>query len=46
MSDAERQRALSALYDAEMVVDGFTWIVKKIERLGAGLFLKPATLKH
>ena len=46
MSDAERQRALSAMYDAEMVVDGFTWIVKKIERLGAGLFLKPATLKH
>ena len=45
MSDAERQRALNALRDADLLVDAFMWMVKKIERTGARLFLKPA-LKH
>ena len=45
MSDAERQRALNALRDADLVVDGFMWMMKKIEQTGARLFLKPA-LKH
>jgi hypothetical protein len=45
MTDAERQRALNALYDAEALVDGFVWVAKKIEHLRGRLFLKPA-LKH
>ena len=31
MSDAERQQALNALRDADLVVDGFMWVMKKIE---------------
>ena len=47
MPQADRQRALSTLADAELVVDGFVWVAKKIERFGARLFLKPvAALKH
>jgi len=45
MSDADRRRALNALRDADMIVDGLTWVARKIERAGARLFLKPA-LKH
>ena len=42
MSEAERQRALNALYDADLLVDTFSWVLNKIERLGGRLFLKPA----
>jgi hypothetical protein len=45
MSELERQRALTALYDAHLFVDGVALIVKKIEQFVGRLFLKPA-LKH
>ena len=45
MSEVERQTALNAMRDAEVLVDAFVWIAKKIERIGERLFLKP-TLKH
>ena len=47
MPEADRQRALNVLYDAERIVDGFAWVVKNIERLAERLFHKPAVaLKH
>ena len=45
LSEAERQVAMNALRDAELVVDACVWIAKKIEQIGERLFLKPA-LKH
>ena len=45
ISEVERNRALNALYDADLLVDGIVWVVKKIEQFGGRLFLKPA-LKH
>ncbi|HEX2828958.1 MAG TPA: hypothetical protein VHP37_21595 [Burkholderiales bacterium] len=45
MSEAERQVVLNAMRDADLLVDGFVWVAKKIEQIGARLFLKPA-LKH
>jgi hypothetical protein len=45
MCEYERQAAINALRDAELIVDGIAWIAKKIERLGERLFLKPS-LKH
>lgn len=42
MSEVERQRALSALHDARLLVDAFTWVAKKIEQFCERLFLKPA----
>ena len=45
MTEPERQRALQALRDADLLVDAFVWVAKKIEQLGSRLFLKPA-LKH
>jgi hypothetical protein len=45
MSESERQTALFAMRDAELVVDLFLWVARKIEQLGARLFLKPG-LKH
>lgn len=45
MSDAERQTAVSAMHNAEMLVDGVLWVTRKVEQLGARLFLKPS-LKH
>ena len=41
MPEADRQRALHTLADAELVVDGFAWVAKKIERFGSRLFLRP-----
>lgn len=41
MSDAERQVAISAMQDADLLVDVFVWISKKIEHLAERLFLKP-----
>ena len=45
MSEAERQAALDALQNAELMVDAIVWVAKKIEQLGERLFLKPS-LKH
>ena len=45
MSDSERQVALNAMRNADLLVDAFVWVAKKIEQLGERLFLKPA-LKH
>jgi hypothetical protein len=45
MSERERQIALNAMRNADLFVDAIVWIVKKIERLGGRLFLKPG-LKH
>ena len=41
MSPAERQVALNALQDAEMIADAFMWIKRKLEQLGEFLVLKP-----
>lgn len=45
LSESERQAALQALHDAELIIDAFTWVAKKIEQFGERLFLKPS-LKH
>ncbi len=45
MSEMDRQRALDAMHDADLIVDAFFWVAKKIEQFGERLFLKTA-LKH
>ena len=45
MSEPQRQVVLNAMRDADLLVDGFVWVAKKIEQIGERLFLKPA-LKH
>jgi hypothetical protein len=45
MPQVERQRALNALYEADLFVEAFVRLVKKIEQMRERLFLKPA-LKH
>ena len=45
MSEAERQVALHAMRDGEIIADCILWVAKKIERLASRLFLKPS-LKH
>lgn len=45
MSPAERQVAINAMQDAEWIVAALVWVTKKIEQLGARLFLKPSP-KH
>ena len=45
MSEAERQVAINAMRDADLLVDAFVWISKKIERLAERLFLNHS-LKH
>jgi hypothetical protein len=42
ISDAERQVAMNAMHDAELLVDAFFWVSRKIEQLGSLLFLKPS----
>lgn len=42
ISDTERQVALHAMQDAELLADAIVWVSKKIEQLGARLFLKPS----
>ena len=41
MPEVERQRALNALYEADLFVEGVFRVVKKIEQLAERLFLKP-----
>jgi hypothetical protein len=45
MSDIERQTAINAMRDADAIVDAIMWITRKIEQLGAFLFMKPS-VKH
>jgi len=45
MSQADRQAALSAMQTAELLVDAIVWVTRKVEQLGARLFLK-TSLKH
>ena len=45
MTDSERQVALNAMRQADLFVDAFIWIAKKIGRRSVRLFLKPS-LKH
>ena len=50
MSDADRQKALHALYDANLFVDAFMWVSRKletgVERLFATSAIKQPALKH
>jgi len=47
MSATERQAAINSMQDADAIVDAILWISRKVEQLGALLFLKPsASLKH
>jgi hypothetical protein len=46
MSDTDREKTFRALYDADLAVDAFVWVAKKIEQLGERLFLKQPSLKH
>ena len=49
MSEVERDTALSAMRNAELLVDAFVWVAKKVEQLGERLFPRPAfkhSLKH
>lgn len=45
MSDAERQVAINAMRDAELLVDACVWVSKKVERIVERLTLKPS-LRH
>lgn len=45
MSPADRAAAVSALQTAEMMVDGASWLVTKVDQLRERLFLRSA-LKH
>jgi hypothetical protein len=45
MPEVERQRALNALYEADLFVEAFIRVAKKVEQVAERLFLKPA-LKH
>jgi hypothetical protein len=45
MSASERQAAINAMRDADTIVDTILWITRKIEQVGAFLFMKPS-IKH
>lgn len=45
MSEQERQVAINAMHDADAIVDAFIWVARKVEQLGAALFLNP-TVRH
>jgi len=45
MSTIERQAAINAMRDADALVDAIVWVTRKVEQLGAFLFLKPG-VKH
>lgn len=40
LSETERRAAINAMRDAEMIADAIVWVTRKIEQLGARLFLK------
>jgi bacterioferritin (cytochrome b1) len=45
LSDSERRAAIQAMQHAEVIADAILWVTRKIEQLGARLFLKPSP-KH
>lgn len=45
MSEAERRVAVNAMQNADLLVDVFVWMSKKIEQVAERAFLKPS-LKH
>jgi hypothetical protein len=45
MTDSERKAARSALHNAEVLVDVFAWLVRKVEQVGERSFLRPVP-KH
>ncbi|MGE0558838.1 MAG: hypothetical protein AB7O69_11290 [Burkholderiales bacterium] len=45
LSESERQTAIKAMHDADAIVDAIMWGTRKVEQLGAMLFLKPG-IKH
>ncbi len=45
LSEQERLAAMNAMLDADAIVERCTWIVNKIEQLGAFLFMRPG-IKH
>jgi len=45
MSEAERQTAINAIRNAELLADAVVWVIRKVEHLGSRLFLK-ASYKH
>jgi hypothetical protein len=45
MSESERQAAINAMHDADTIVEAVLWVARKIEQLGALLFMKPS-IKH
>jgi hypothetical protein len=42
LTESERRAAVHAMHDAEMIADAIVWVTRKIEQLGARLFLKPS----
>jgi hypothetical protein len=40
LSDSERRAAMQAMQDAELIADAILRVTRKIEQLGARLFLK------
>lgn len=45
LTESERRAAFQAMEDAELIADAIVWVTRKIEQLGARLFLKPSP-KH
>ncbi len=45
LSATERQAAINAMRDADTIVDAILWVTRKVEQLGAFLFMKPG-IKH
>jgi hypothetical protein len=45
MSEQERQVAIHAMQDADAIVEAVLWVSRKIEQLGASLFLNHS-VKH
>ena len=45
MSPSERRAAISAMRDADTIVDAILWVTRKIEQVGAFLIMKPS-IKH
>jgi len=45
MSATERQAAINAMRDADTIVEAILWVTRKIEQVGAFLFMKPS-IKH
>ena len=45
MSTSDREAAISAMRDADAIVDAILWLTHKVEQLGAFLFMKHS-IKH